>query len=54
MVPASANLSLKAQRRLEVALLKLARLIGRRMAHEEISKATAQRPSGEKDEDTLP
>jgi hypothetical protein len=55
IVPASANpSSLEAQRRLEDALLKLARLIGRRMAHEEISKAMAQRPSGEKDKDTQP
>jgi hypothetical protein len=54
MVPASANPSLEAQSRLEQALVKLARLIGRRIAHEEISKAITQRPSGQKDEDTQP
>jgi hypothetical protein len=46
MVPANANPSSEAQRRVEEALRKLARLIGRQMAREEIAMRTAEKANG--------
>jgi hypothetical protein len=54
MVPANANPSSEAQRRVEEALRKLARLIGRRIAREEIAMRTAEKANGETNGETEP